>query len=56
MSQDMIAAKRYAKALFEVAREKGQVAQIEQELVSVASVLKENADLSKLIKHPGIEA
>lgn len=56
MSKDMIAAKRYAKALFQVAREKGQVAQVEQELESMISVLKENADLSKLIKHPGIEA
>lgn len=56
MSQDMIAAKRYAKALFEVAREKGQVAQVEQELESVMTALNENADLSKLIKHPSIEA
>ncbi|MBP1153206.1 MULTISPECIES: F0F1 ATP synthase subunit delta [unclassified Paenibacillus] len=56
MSQDMIAAKRYAKALFEVAREKGQVAQVEQELESVISVLNENTDLLKLIKHPSLEA
>ncbi|MFE5324162.1 F0F1 ATP synthase subunit delta [Paenibacillus sp. NPDC056579] len=56
MSQNTIAAKRYAKALFEVARDQDRIAQVEQELDSVLSVLKENADLNKLIKHPGIGA
>ncbi|MCP3775317.1 F0F1 ATP synthase subunit delta [Paenibacillus sp. MZ04-78.2] len=56
MSQDLIAAKRYAKALFDVARESDRVAQVEQELEKVIAVLNENPDLFKLIKHPGIEA
>src|SRR5688572_21186671 len=56
MSQDTIAAKRYAKALFEVAREQDRIAQVEQELLFTVSVLKENPDLNKLIKHPGIGA
>lgn len=56
MSQDTIVAKRYAKALYEVAREQNQVAEIEQELKAVLGSLKDNPDLYKLIKHPSIEA
>ena len=56
MSRDAIAAKRYAKALLEVAREQNRIAQVEQELVSVISALKDYAELYKLIKHPGIGA
>ncbi|AEI38702.1 F0F1 ATP synthase subunit delta [Paenibacillus mucilaginosus] len=56
MSQDLIAAKRYAKALFEVAKDAGRIAEVEQELETVVAVFKENPDLSKLIKHPGIDA
>jgi F-type H+-transporting ATPase subunit delta len=54
MSQDTIAANRYAKALFEVAREQQRVTQVEQELGHIISVFKGNVDLGKLIKHPGI--
>ena len=54
MSQELIAAKRYAKALFEIARENKLIAEFEQQLNLVVAVLKENTDLNKIIKHPGI--
>lgn len=54
MSQDTIVAKRYAKALFELAQEQQNVAQVEQELKAVLSVMQQNVDFYKLIKHPGI--
>ncbi|MEK3719121.1 MULTISPECIES: F0F1 ATP synthase subunit delta [Paenibacillus] len=54
MSQDTIVAKRYAKALFELAKEQNKIAQVEEELKFIVAVLKENSDLHKLIKHPGI--
>ncbi|MCZ8523360.1 MULTISPECIES: F0F1 ATP synthase subunit delta [Paenibacillus] len=56
MSQDTIVAKRYAKALFEIANEQGRIAQVEEELKAVVSTLKQNADFYKLIKHPAIGA
>ncbi|UUZ82583.1 F0F1 ATP synthase subunit delta [Paenibacillus sp. P26] len=56
MSQDTTAAKRYAKALFEVAKEQNRVAEVEQELKAVIGALKEHEDLFKLIKHPSIES
>lgn len=51
---DIIVAKRYAKALFEVAKEKGLISEVEEELKSVASVIKGNADLQKFLNHPSI--
>lgn len=56
MSQDTVVAKRYAKALFEVAKEQNRIAEVEEELKAVIGALKDNADLYKLIKHPSIEA
>ncbi|MCS7460001.1 F0F1 ATP synthase subunit delta [Paenibacillus doosanensis] len=56
MSQDTIVAKRYAKALFELAQEQNLIAQVEEELQSVAAVLRDNGDFAKLVKHPGIGA
>ncbi|MBP1992590.1 F0F1 ATP synthase subunit delta [Paenibacillus eucommiae] len=54
MSADIVVAKRYAKALFEVAREKSLVTEIEEELRSIVKVIEENADLGKLLNHPNI--
>jgi F-type H+-transporting ATPase subunit delta len=56
MSQDTIVAKRYARALFELAKDQNKIAQVEEELNSIVAILKENADFNKLIKHPGIGA
>ncbi|UJF33280.1 F0F1 ATP synthase subunit delta [Paenibacillus hexagrammi] len=53
---DIVVAKRYAKALFEVAQEKNAVSQVEEELTSVGSAIKDNADLQKFLSHPNIGA
>ncbi|TDF93549.1 F0F1 ATP synthase subunit delta [Paenibacillus piri] len=54
MSQDTIVAKRYARALFELAKEQNSIAAVEEELKTVVFVLQENTDFEKLIKHPGL--
>ncbi|MFD0695498.1 F0F1 ATP synthase subunit delta [Paenibacillus sp. GCM10027628] len=51
---DIVVAKRYARALFEVAQAKGLIAQVEEELKSVASAIRDNADLQKFLNHPNI--
>lgn len=56
MSQDTIVAKRYARALFELAKEQNKIAAVEEELKAVVAVLQENTDFEKLIKHPGLGA
>jgi F-type H+-transporting ATPase subunit delta len=56
MSKESIVAKRYARALFEVARERGKTAEIEQELRLIANALDENPDYVKLLEHPNISA
>ena len=45
-------AKRYAKALFEVARERGELDQAARDLSRLASMLKEHADLAQFLHHP----
>ncbi|MET1167999.1 F0F1 ATP synthase subunit delta, partial [Bacillus velezensis] len=52
MSRDTIVAKRYAKALFEVALQQQQVLEVEQELVAVVSALTGDADIEKFIVSP----
>ncbi|WP_409343728.1 F0F1 ATP synthase subunit delta [Paenibacillus sp. MBLB4367] len=54
MSSGSIVAKRYARALFEVAREQNQIAQVEEELRSVLAVIRDNPDFGKLLQHPNI--
>ena len=54
MSRDTIVAKRYAKALFEVALHQQQVHEVEQELVAVVSELTGDADIEKFIVSPKI--
>lgn len=46
--------KRYARALFEVAKERGQIDQIEAELNDIVAVVSQNADLEKILMHPHI--
>jgi len=53
---DIVVAKRYARALFEVAKDKGIISQVEEELKSVASAIRDNADLQKFLNHPNIGA
>jgi F-type H+-transporting ATPase subunit delta len=54
MSKDTVVAKRYAKALFEIAKEQNRVAQIEEELDAFLTALRQNTDFYKLIVHPGL--
>jgi len=54
MSGGTIVAKRYARALFDVAREQNLVAQVEEELRSVLAVIRDNPDFGKLLQHPNI--
>lgn len=56
MSKETIVAKRYAKALFEVARERGRIAEVEQELGAIADALNGNPEYVKLLEHPNISA
>ncbi|MNI14814.1 ATP synthase subunit delta [compost metagenome] len=55
-SADNVVAKRYAKALFEIAKENSTVSQIEEELASIVKVIKDHADLRKLLSHPNVDS
>lgn len=55
MSGELIVAKRYAKALFEVAQAKGKTADAANDLRSVIEVLHGIPDLKKLIEHPKMD-
>jgi F-type H+-transporting ATPase subunit delta len=54
MSRDTIVAKRYAKALFEVALQQQQVLEVEQELRAVVSGLTGDQEIIKFIVSPNI--
>ncbi|TVY09290.1 F0F1 ATP synthase subunit delta [Paenibacillus cremeus] len=56
MSQDTIVAKRYAKALFEIAKEQNKVAAVGEELSKVGATLKQNAEIKALLSNPGLSA
>lgn len=55
MNTDLIVAKRYAKALYEVAKDKNMVEQVADELNAVVGVFKENPEWYKIIQHPAID-
>lgn len=52
---DSIVAKRYARALFEVAKEQQAVAQVDDELTAVVAAIKANAEFEKLLQHPNFD-
>jgi F-type H+-transporting ATPase subunit delta len=56
MSSETIVAKRYAKALFESAREKNTVAQVETDLQAIVQSIEDHVDLQKLLSHPNIDS
>ncbi|ANE46664.1 ATP synthase F0F1 subunit delta [Paenibacillus swuensis] len=56
MSRESIVAKRYARALFELAHEKGQGAQTERELKLVVETIDSDKELQAFLKHPGVPA
>lgn len=47
-------AKNYAKALFEVASERGTIDTVEQELARIVEVINSDEDLRKVLMHPHI--
>lgn len=47
-------AKRYAEALFDVAKAKGQVESVEQEYAGVFAALQEHPELNNILMHPSI--
>jgi F-type H+-transporting ATPase subunit delta len=47
---------RYAAALFELAKEQGQLAQVEADLEAFQTMLDESADLVRLVRSPVISA
>ncbi|GIP28744.1 ATP synthase subunit delta [Paenibacillus sp. J23TS9] len=54
MSRETIAAKRYAKALFEVAVQQQKTLEVEQELKAVVEAITANADVQQFISTPNI--
>ncbi|OKP98482.1 F0F1 ATP synthase subunit delta [Paenibacillus sp. P46E] len=54
MSRDTIVAKRYAKALFEVAFEERQTLEIEEDLKSLVTALNSDTELQRFISSPRI--
>jgi F-type H+-transporting ATPase subunit delta len=56
MSGMAVAAKRYAKALFTVAQEKGTIEETGSQLEAVATALEDNADIRAFFDHPNIGA
>lgn len=53
---EIVVAKRYAKALFEIAVEKNAVEQYKQELQLVVDTLSDNPDLQNILQHPSVDA
>ncbi|RIX51014.1 F0F1 ATP synthase subunit delta [Paenibacillus nanensis] len=54
MSRDTVVAKRYAKALFELASAAGTVAEVEAELKLIAEALKQDAEIEKFLSLPSV--
>lgn len=54
MTKDLLAAHRYAKALFEIARELHQDEEIEAELDSISAALKAAPQIEKFLTNPGL--
>ncbi|MFS1510892.1 F0F1 ATP synthase subunit delta [Chengkuizengella sp. SCS-71B] len=54
MSSDTLVGKRYAKALFEVAREQNVIVEVERELKSIVQFIEVDKDFNKFISHPNI--
>lgn len=48
--------KRYARALFEVARERGKIDQVEADFAAIVQAVEQSEDLAKILLHPHISA
>ena len=49
-----LVSKTYGEALFELAVEENKAQSLMEEIKTVQTVLKENPDFDKLMKHPGV--
>ncbi len=54
MSRDTLVAKRYAKALFELADKESVVSDVEAQLKLISEVLGQNADIGKFLSLPSV--
>ena len=55
MSKDLLAAQRYAQALFELSRELGKDELVEEELENLSSALKRSPDIEKFLANPALK-
>lgn len=56
MSRDVVVAKRYAKALFELAQEQKAVSEIESQLELIVHLFETEQDFGQFLGYPGISA
>ncbi len=49
-----IAVKRYASALYDLAKDKGKITEYEEEAVTIKQVIEEDADFRTFLTHPSI--
>ncbi|AJY74563.1 F0F1 ATP synthase subunit delta [Paenibacillus beijingensis] len=55
MSRDAVVAKRYAKALFEIALQHNLVAEVEEQLKLVVDTLKQDQEIERFLTFPNID-
>ncbi|MFD2117044.1 F0F1 ATP synthase subunit delta [Paenibacillus yanchengensis] len=56
MSRDIVVAKRYAKALFELANEQQLVAQVEEQLAAIVQLFHDDVEVIRFLDYPGIDS
>ncbi|MEX2414787.1 MAG: F0F1 ATP synthase subunit delta [Paenibacillaceae bacterium] len=54
MSSHQTVAKRYAKALFEIASQQNITSEVEEQLKALVTAIQENIDFEKFLHHPNI--
>ena len=55
MTKDLLAAHRYAQALFDIARDLHQDEVVEAELDSISAALKKSSDIEKFLANPSLK-
>lgn len=55
MSRDAVVAKRYAKALFEVAEKQQVISEVEAQLKLIVQALEQDADIQKFLSLPSVD-
>lgn len=56
MNNEMIVAKRYARALFEAAQEQDRVSEVEKSLELLVQYMESHDDLARFLEHPNLKA